>query len=199
MKSEPSVYKSSSANRTGKSDSRIDQFFDAITNPTADMVLVNMEILGDPAWVGQSQFIPATPVNNSGSSKDNNIVFFRGDKKDNIWNPNLKCFNYDVAEPVINLKFKTPQDFNDRKGVYELSSAQEAVFSGLYRVVQVQHNFTDGKFTQNLTMVRFNNQDRPVTNTTNEKITKKDGVVTNVQNPNQDRAREIISGELGSS
>jgi len=197
LKSEPSVYKSTSANRTGKSDSRIDQFFDAITNPTADMVLVNMEILGDPAWVGQSQFIPATPVNTSGSSRDNNIDFFRGGKKDNIWNPNLKCFNYDVAEPVINLKFKTPQDFNDRKGVYELSSAQEAVFSGLYRVVQVQHNFTDGRFTQNLTMVRFNNQDRPVTKTKNEKITKKDGVVTNVQNPNEDKAREIISGELG--
>jgi hypothetical protein len=198
LKSEPSVYKSSNSNRTGKADARVDQFFDAITNPTADMVVVNMSILGDPAWLGQSQFIPATPENSSGSSQDNNIDFFRGDVKTNVWNPNLKCFNYDVAEPITNLTFKVPQDFDDKTGVYEMSSAQQAVFSGLYRVTQVQHSFTDGQFTQNLTMVRFNNQDGKVTNTSNEKITKKNGVVTGVSNPNQQARQDIISGALGS-
>jgi hypothetical protein len=59
------------------------------------------------------------------------------------------------------------------------------VFSGLYKVTQVEHNFTDGKFTQTLTMVRFNNQDKPATPTSNEKIVKKDGVITNVKNPIQ--------------
>ena len=185
LKSEASGYKTSPSNRTGKAEARIDQFFDAITNPLADMVVVNMSILGDPAWMGQSQFIPATPLNTNGSSQDNNIDFFRGGAKDNIWNPKLKCFNYDVAEPITNLTFKVPQDFNDKTGVYEMSSAQQAVFSGLYRVTQVQHSFTDGQFTQNLTMVRFNNQDSKVTNTTNQKITKKNGVVTNVKNPMQ--------------
>jgi len=185
LKSETSVFKTSSANRTSKADTRLDQFFDAITNPTADMVVVRMQILGDPAWLGQSQFIPATPVNSNGSSRDNNIDFFRGGEKTNIWNPNLRCFNYDVAEPVTNLTFKTPQDFNDKTGVYELSSDQRAVFSGLYKVVQVDHSFTDGQFTQTLTMIRFNNQDGQVTITGNEKIVKKDGVITNVRNPNQ--------------
>jgi len=199
LKSEPSVYKSSNSNRTGKADARVDQFFDAITNPTADMVVVNMSILGDPAWLGQSQFIPATPVNASGSSQDNNIDFFRGGVKDNVWNPDLKCFNYDVAEPITNLTFKVPQDFDDKTGVYEMSTAQQAVFSGLYRVTQVQHSFTDGQFTQTLTMVRFNNQDSKVTNTSNEKITKKNGVVTGVTNPNQRARQDIISGALGSS
>jgi len=198
LKSEPSVYKSSNSNRTGKADARVDQFFDAITNPTADMVVVNMSILGDPAWLGQSQFIPATPENSGGSSQDNNIDFFRGGVNTNVWNPNLKCFNYDVAEPITNLTFKVPQDFDDKTGVYEMSTAQQAVFSGLYRVTQVQHSFTDGQFTQNLTMVRFNNQDRKVTNTSNEKITKKNGVVTGVSNPNQQARQDIISGALGS-
>jgi hypothetical protein len=163
------------------------------------MVVVNMSILGDPAWLGQSQFIPATPVNASGSSQDNNIDFFRGGVKDNVWNPDLKCFNYDVAEPITNLTFKVPQDFDDKTGVYEMSTAQQAVFSGLYRVTQVQHSFTDGQFTQTLTMVRFNNQDSKVTNTSNEKITKKNGVVTGVTNPNQLARQDIISGALGSS
>jgi hypothetical protein len=48
-------------------------------------------------------------------------------------------------------------------------------------------------------MVRFNNQDRKVTNTSNEKITKKNGVVTGVTNPNQQARQDIISGALGSS
>jgi hypothetical protein len=185
LKSEAGGYKSSPTNRTGQVDSRLDQFFDAITNPTADMVVLRMEILGDPAWLGQSQFIPATPQNFNGSSTDNNIDFFRGGAKDNIWNPKLKCYNYDVAEPVTNLTFKTPQDFNDQTGVYELTSEPTGVFSGLYKVTQVEHNFTDGKFTQTLTMVRFNNQEKPATPTSNEKIVKKDGVITNVKNPMQ--------------
>ena len=185
LKSEVSVYKSSNSNRLAKGNARVDQFFDAITNPLADMVVVNMSILGDPAWLGQSQFIPATPVNSNGSSQDNNIDFFRGGKMTNIWNPKLRCFNYDVAEPITNLIFKVPQDFNDKTGVYEMSSAQQAVFSGLYRVTQVRHSFTDGQFTQALTMVRFNNQDSKVTNTSNQKITTKNGVVTNIKNPIQ--------------
>ena len=69
--------------------------------------------------------------------------------------------------------------------MYELSSEPRAVFSGLYKVTQVDHTFTDGQFAQELTMVRFNNQDKSVTPTSNEKIVKKDGVITNVKNPVQ--------------
>ena len=106
----------------------------------------------------------------------------------------MKCFNYDVAEPVLNLTFKTPQDFNDKTGIYELSSSPQGVFSGLYKVVQIDNSFTDGQFTQTLTMTRFNNQDQGVTKTSNEKISKKDGVITNVKNPNQmARDRENIT------
>ena len=183
--SNPSVQKSSGSGKTGKSDARLEQFFDYITNPTADMVVLQMQILGDPAWLGQSQFIPATPTNTNGSSTDNNIDFFRGGESTNIWNPNLKCFNYDVADPVTNLTFKVPQDFNDKTGVYELNSAPKGVFSGLYIVPRVVHSFSNGQFTQTLHMTRFNNQDKPVTKTNNEKIVKKDGVITNVKNPNQ--------------
>jgi len=199
LQSHPSVYQSSKGNRTGKANARIDQFFDAITNPQADMVVVNMTILGDPAWLGVSQFVPATPKNSNGSSQDNNIDFFLGGARTNVWNPDLKCFNYDVAEPITNLTFKVPQDFDDKTGVYEMSSAQQAVFSGLYRVTQVKHSFSNGQFTQNLTMVRFNNQDYNVTPTTNYQISTKNGVVTGVTNPNQQAQQDIISGTLGSS
>ena len=46
-------------NRTGAGFTLVDQFIDELTHPLADMVNIRMEILGDPAWLGQSQFIPA--------------------------------------------------------------------------------------------------------------------------------------------
>ena len=51
-----------------------------------------------------------------------------------------------------------PTDLNDQTGVYELQTDQSAEFSGLYRVIQVEHNFTDGKYTNVLLLTRFNNQ-----------------------------------------
>jgi hypothetical protein len=51
-----------------------------------------------------------------------------------------------------------PTDVNDQTGLYELQSTQSAAFSGLYRVVQIDHNFQDGKFTNTLHLTRFNNQ-----------------------------------------
>ena len=72
-----------------------------------------------------------------------------------------------------------PDDVNDRKGTYDISEKQKATFSGLYKVYQVVNTFTDGRFTQELTMTRFNNQDREVTpsgnrtrTTVNEKFVK---------------------------
>tara|TARA_A100001011_G_scaffold304099_1_gene318339 strand:- start:536 stop:2800 length:2265 start_codon:yes stop_codon:yes gene_type:complete len=181
MKSEVSVHKSANANRTSPGDAKLDQFFDYITNPQADMVVVRMEILGDPAWLGQSQFIPPAPKpqKSKGISTDDNKAFFTGDDPTNIWNPKLRCYNAEVAEPVTLLNFVVPDDVNDRKGTYDISEKQKASFSGLYKVYQVVNTFSDGKFTQELTMTRFNNQDREVTpsgnrtrTTVNEKFVK---------------------------
>jgi hypothetical protein len=39
-----------------------------------------------------------------------------------------------------------------------MRSDQSAEFSGLYRVVQVEHSFDNGRYTNVLSMTRFNNQ-----------------------------------------
>ena len=175
LKSEVGGAKSTGAGGTGGSDARLDQFLDAIANPTADMVVVQMQILGDPSYLGQSQFMPAAPKGSKGISTDDNIAYFRGGDIENLWNPDLKCFNGDAADPVVQLNFKLPTDIDTTKGTYEISSAQQAAFSGLYRVVQVNHSFDNGQFTQNLTMVRYNNQNSKPNKTRNKKITKKFG------------------------
>ena len=160
LQSEPGIAKSEGTGGTGGGSPQLDSFLDALTNPMADMVNIRMEILGDPAWISQSQFIPMTTTGlfaDVGVYQDPNKDFWRGNR-DAIWNETLRCYNSDVAQPIIMLNFRMPTDINDKTGVYELQSSQSAEFSGLYRVIQVENNFSDGKFTSVLHLTRFNNQ-----------------------------------------
>lgn len=158
-KSEPGTAKSEGTGLTGGTPTELDAFLDSLTHPLADMVNIRMEILGDPAWLGQSQFIPATPelFGTGRQHRDTTIDYWRANKG-NIWNEELRCYNSDLAEPIIMLNFRMPTDINNATGLYELQSDQSAEFSGLYRVVQVEHNFVDGKYTNVLHLTRFNNQ-----------------------------------------
>lgn len=158
--SEVSAAKSEGTGSTGGTPTQLDSFLDSLTHPLADMVNVNLEILGDPAWISQSQFIPLNAksfARGAGKASDPDIGYWRRNR-DRIWNSDLRCYNTDVAEPIIMLNFRMPTDLNDDTGVYELQADQSAEFSGLYRVVQIEHNFTDGKYTNSLSLTRFNNQ-----------------------------------------
>ena len=158
LKSEAGMAQSGGTGLIAGGTTAFDQFLDYLTHPKADMVNIRMEILGDPAWLGQSQFIPANPKStNTGESFDPNIGIFQH-TRNAIWNNDLKCYNADVAEPIILLNYRMPTDINDKKGTYELQNTKSVSFSGLYRVVQVEHNFNEGKYTNVLHMVRFNNQ-----------------------------------------
>ena len=163
----------------------LDQFLDALTHPMADMVNVTLEINGDPAWLGQSQFIPIVVTKTDQGWKDKKMNVFHGNYL-NIWNEEYRCYNSDVAEPIIMLNFRMPTDLNDRLGTYELASQESANFSGLYRVVEVENSFDDGKFTQTLRLVRFNNQGVIISSPTPiGAIKDKDGITTAIANYEQ--------------
>ena len=84
------------------------------------------------------------------------------------------------------LNFRMPTDLNDRLGTYELASQESANFSGLYRVVEVENSFDDGKFTQTLRLVRFNNQGVIISSPTPiGAIKDKDGITTAIANYEQ--------------
>tara|TARA_Y100000592_G_C5476635_1_gene322595 strand:+ start:45 stop:2339 length:2295 start_codon:yes stop_codon:yes gene_type:complete len=158
--SEVSIVKSEGTGKTGGTPSQLDSFLDSLTHPLADMVNIRMEVLGDPAWISQSQFIPLNAssfAKGAGKASDPDIGYWRRNR-DRIWNSTLRCYNTDVAEPIIMLNFRMPTDLNDQTGLYELQADQSAEFSGLYRVVQIEHNFVDGKYTNVLNLTRFNNQ-----------------------------------------
>lgn len=160
LRSVPSNAKSEGTGKTGGTPTQLDAFLDSLTHPLADMVNIRMEILGDPAWISQSQFIPLNAskfTQGTGRGSDPDISYWRANRG-RIWNDKLRCYNTDVAEPIIMLNFRMPTDIDDQKGIYELQSNQSAAFSGLYRVVMVEHNFTDGRYTNVLQLTRFNNQ-----------------------------------------
>ena len=160
VKSEVGIAKSEGTGMSGGTPTQLDAFLDALTHPLADMVNIRMEILGDPSWISQSQFIPLSAKNfktGEGIYEDTDINYWRANKG-RIWNDQLKCYNTDVAEPIILLNFRMPTDFNDITGVYELQKNQSAEFSGLYRVIQVENNFVDGQYRSVLHLTRFNNQ-----------------------------------------
>ena len=168
FKSYPGVAKSAGTGSTDTKYTHFDQFLDYLTHPAADMVNVKMEIIGDPAWLGLSQFIPAVPFlepSADGTSTDRDIAYWRGEK-DAIWNDKYHCYNTDLAEPIIMLNFRMPADINDKKGTYEISKEEQATFSGLYRVVQTEHNWDGGSYTNVLHLVRFNNQGVNISNPT---------------------------------
>ena len=138
------------------STTALDQRLDALSNPQADMVVLNMTILGDPAYLGQSQFIPTTAKKDVLEANKKKLSFSAGNRS--IWNAIFGNYNLGFGDAVVKLNFRTPTDVDDVTGVYELAKDEQIAFSGLYRVHQVTNSFEDGQFTQTLTMTRFKNQ-----------------------------------------
>jgi hypothetical protein len=79
-------------------------------------------------------------------------------RKGLYWDKQLGCFNYDQAEAFVTLDFRFPTDINEKKGVMDFQSTENVFFSGLYRVNKVTSNFDQGKFTQTLSLIRFDQQ-----------------------------------------
>ena len=154
-RSYPSIIKSrSSVSSTEKGNTRAQEFYDYLTNPEADMMKIELEILGDPTYVAQDLYTPihAQNIVNDGSGFNGNFNY--------QWH----CFNVDNNTPAINLIYWLPEDINESTGV--LSGVGDKVkrnmknlfFSGVYEVVRIDSSFNQGEFKQTLTCVRLQGQ-----------------------------------------
>jgi hypothetical protein len=117
-----------------------DNMDNVLNNPGADMIVVDLTIIGDPDWIPQDKSI--LPKGNS-SSGDSRII-----------NGSLAVDSHDS---FVMLKFKTPRDYNPEKGLMQIDTEQTFV-QGLYRVIILESVFESGKFQQNLKMVRVQDQ-----------------------------------------
>lgn len=119
-------------------------FMDAVTTG-ADMLECNLKIHGDPYYLGDSGIGNYT-------SPETNYRMINSDGS----------MNYQNTEVYINVNFRTPTDFSESTGLYNnISGSGDLVqaYSGLFKIRQVESNFSGGKFTQTLDLIRLNNQE----------------------------------------
>jgi len=153
LRSSPSIVKGSSvfgnATKDKAKKARAQEFYDYLTNPTVDMMRIEMDILGDPAYICQDQFIP---LDKQGDAM----------KSEGMYDTTTGSFNVDTHTPLMELNYRLPDDVNDRTGVmFEAKSTapeENRFFAGVYQVVKIESKFSDGQFLQTLTCVRLNNQ-----------------------------------------
>ena len=134
-------------------------FYDYLTNPIADMIKIEMEILGDPAYICQDMYTPLQ----FDKSKYDDVRKIYGDQGEfNVMSSRFGSFNADVASPLINVRYRFPADIDDKSGnMFQYGKPNledDLFFSGVYQVVMVESRFNNGQFTQLLTCVRMNNQ-----------------------------------------
>jgi len=122
-----------------------------MTMSGADQLQVNLKIIGDPAYIKQDD------------------IFYPPDAFDNVQEPDPgtdlrvtlnNSLRTDFGELYVQLLFKTPDDINESTGMMFAPNdrKQTSVFSGLFKVLTVTSNFSQGVFTQVLNLIRLSRQ-----------------------------------------
>lgn len=113
-----------------------------------ELITVDLEILGDPYFVSDSGMgnYHARPTQHFNINSDG-------------------AMNFENGEVHIVVNFRTPLDFQYNNGntqdgymKFQDESLQVKSFSGVYQVINVQCEFTEGKFVQKLRCSRVHNQ-----------------------------------------
>lgn len=119
------------------------QFNDAIINSKADLLTMELSILGDPYYIADTGVgnYNAPPGDSPGITADGTM-------------------NHQSGEIDVVVNFRTPIDYRE-DGTMEFpgDSVPVQAFSGLYRVLVVKNSFSGGKFQQELELVRRPNQE----------------------------------------
>ena len=114
------------------------QFMDAVTSGT-DMIGLNLTILGDPYYLGDSG------VGNYSAVRTDN-PYINADSK----------IDWQRGEVLVKVGFRSPVDINQQTGMYDLQTTTSlSMFSGLYKIREIVSSFQRGKFTQQLQMFRL--------------------------------------------
>jgi len=138
-------------------------FEQILNDPAGDLLVVQMEILGDPLWIEQK-----TVSNRSFAGSHNTSSFPLVDANGAVVP--------DAYEVYVEVNFKTPTDLDDDTGLFKIQDA--ASFGGKYAVYLCESNFAGGLYTNVLQMRRMRHQE------TDKKIDDKSRGATPNDNPN---------------
>ena len=138
---------------TTSSSNKSQAFYDYLTNPNADMIRIELEILGDPAYICQDMY---TPIH------EDFVTTANGPHKDASFSGKFESFNSDSFQPLIAVNYRIPDDISDKDGLMYSDGAkyrdENLFFNGLYQVNKIESKFNQGQFSQILHCSRFNNQ-----------------------------------------
>jgi hypothetical protein len=118
----------------------VQELMEKLFDNRGDMISLDITIVGDPDWISQDYPLMHPSLVGSGSYLQNGSINFS----------NTVYFNFYFATPNT--------DYNDTTGLFD-DKNNYSEFSGIYQVISVKSNFTNGKFTQKLSNFRVRNQD----------------------------------------
>jgi hypothetical protein len=124
-------------------ENRVARQFQDILTKGVDMMSLSMDIIGDPYWIaqsGQGNYV-SPPTKHLNLNKDGTV-------------------NYQSAEVMTSVTFRSPTDINQTTGLYNLSKTVPVIsFTGIYQIITVVNHFKNGQFTQTLEGFRLNLQE----------------------------------------
>lgn len=108
------------------------------SSKSADMIVLDMNIVGDPSFIKQDDVFVST-----GSTTGVDLV-----------NGSIPM---DYSEVYVEVIFRSPADVNSATGLVDLTNTatSKSMFSGFYKLISVDSIFEGGKFTQKLNGVRI--------------------------------------------
>lgn len=93
---------------------------------------VNLEIRGDPYWMGQSNIRQGLIADSYGQSGNDG-----------------RFANYQVCDHMFVLVFRSGENYNESTGMMQFTDTSD-FFNGAYGVLDVKNSFKNGSFTQTL-------------------------------------------------
>ena len=168
---------------------KFQEFYDYLTNPEADMIKIELEILGDPAYICQDSYMPI-----HGDLKTKRDTF------KTTYSGEYNSFNSDSFQPIINVVYRIPDDIDEKEGTMfsgDNYRDENLFFNGLYQVNKIESKFDNGQFLQTLFCSRFNNQQgagtTPLTAAVNSSTSK---ITKTVNQNNEDKSRSLSAEQI---
>ena len=120
-----------------------DIFRKILEDPAADLIVVDLSILGDPYWIEQKSIKAGSKrMTSNGQTEPDGSV------------------SPDANNIVVQLNARYPSDLDDETGLMRLNLS--AFFKGKFKVYNCASLFEGGVFTNTLTMTRFREQENDI-------------------------------------
>lgn len=138
--SQTSVHATGTANLSKEQVAAGDLYKSMMSSARGDMINVKLKISGDPELIKQDDIFISPDRIGTEVIVGNSI-------------------NMDAGEVHAYLTFQTPDDLNTTSGFYDGLSQTTNSFSGIYKIMTVDNEFTKGQFTQTLDLIRLFDQE----------------------------------------